>query len=326
MQEVLLPLGPAVPATDANDASSVAVAPLAGGGYAIAHADSSGGVWVQRFDADGAEVGAEILVTSGAVVGLAHVSVAGLSNGSFVVTFDKAAGGGFADSYARVFGADGSPLGAEFAARPGNPNGANVLVLADGGFILTWNDFGTAIRAQRFDNSGNTVGSEITVATSGPMGGRGIGLAGGGFLVTWDSGVGTANQNFNGQLFDAAGQPVGAAFVIASNPSWSSAVAALPSGGFVATWSAQLGEVKAQVFNAAGQAVGGQSRSPKPGTPACRGPSSVLPTMLSRSAGGTTSGARPSPRTCSCSIRRAIRSAAISCTPRTSASATARSS
>lgn len=269
MQDVLLPVGPAFPATDANDASSLTIASLVGGGYVIARAGGSGSVWVQRFDSNGAEVGAEILVSSGSLATPTNVVVAGLSNGSFVVSWSKTvSAGSFPDSYARIYGADGTPAGAEFVTHGTASNGAQVFALSDGGFAVTWGDNGSAIGAQRFNGAGSAVGSEITVATGGPgnmpISPQGIGLADGGMVVSWST-LASGVTAIRGQLIDAAGQLVGGSFVIAANPGWSADIAALPSGGFVATWTDSNLLVKAQIYDDAAQPVGGQISVSEPG-------------------------------------------------------------
>jgi hypothetical protein len=50
----------------------------------------------------------------------------------------------------------------------GQQQEASVVALADGGFLVTWNDDNAdLVRAQRFDAAGNKIGTEFTVQTNG---------------------------------------------------------------------------------------------------------------------------------------------------------------
>ena len=95
------------------------------------------------------------------------------------------------------------------------------------------------------------------------------GLVGGGFVATWldssgPSGLGKAKS----QIFNVAGQAVGAEFAISSGAATDQSfptIASLASGGFVVTWT-EAGtqadyKIKAQVYNASGAVV--TSRVPR---------------------------------------------------------------
>ena len=83
-------------------------------------------------------------------------------------------------------------------------------------------------------------------------------LTSGGFVATWSEG---GYVNGKAQIFDAAGQPIGAVF--AANGGFRSSVTALPDGGFVMAYmvapitSASKG-IGIQIYNAAGKAVGAE--------------------------------------------------------------------
>ncbi len=79
----------------------------------------------------------------------------------------------------------------------GAQNHSKVTALANGGFVVTWEDVsglggdasGVSVRAQVFDANGVKVGGEILVntATAGDQDDRAItALANGGFVITWD--------------------------------------------------------------------------------------------------------------------------------------------
>jgi hypothetical protein len=98
-------------------------------------------------------------------------------------------------------------------------------------------------------------------------------LANGNFVVVWDDnsqqGGDSQSSSVRGQLFDSRGARIGAEFVVNTNTSQNqldSKVASLAGGGFVVTWtdySAQSGDeqapaVKAQMFDAGGNRIGGE--------------------------------------------------------------------
>lgn len=104
--------------------------------------------------------------------------------GRFVVTWeDQSKDGSGYGIFARRFGNDGAPLGAEFQVN-GNALGSqrNPKVCADaaGNFLIAWEDRsgGDAdVRAQRFDASGQRLGAEFVVNTVTLGDQKSIGLA-----------------------------------------------------------------------------------------------------------------------------------------------------
>ena len=158
----------------------------------------------------------------------------------------------------------------------------SVAALTDGGFVVTWqsqnqgSDGGYGIYGQRYDASGQTVGLEFhanTYTTSDQTIPAVLGLAGGGFVVTWASlgrtaqhrrwriRASTARSTAPTAIRSAAEFHANAYFTAAyqSTP----ALAALPNGGFVATWESygQDGNgdaVIAQRFDASGHKVGSE--------------------------------------------------------------------
>src|SRR5688572_1155756 len=94
----------------------------------------------------------------------------------------------------------------------GNQSSSDVAALADGGFVVVWEDESAgadaAIRAQRFNAAGNAVGGEMLIAPkivgnnlSSP---QVAGLADGTFFVTWTQESG-AQHYIYGKIYDADG-------------------------------------------------------------------------------------------------------------------------
>jgi hypothetical protein len=153
--------------------------------------------------------------------------------------------------------------------------------LTNGGFVVTWQDAGSAtgdisaqnIKTQLFDASGAKVGSEFLVNTqtaNTQYAPTITGLTNGGFVVTWYDYSGTLGDPDGGikaQIFDASGAKVGSEFLVntqTASEQLSPTITGLTTGGFVVTWYDQSGtlgdnsgvSIKAQVFNANGAKTG----------------------------------------------------------------------
>jgi Ca2+-binding RTX toxin-like protein len=138
-----------------------------------------------------------------------------------------------------------------------------IAALPSGGFVAAWMT-GQSVKVQLFDRHGEKLGSEFTAGAMTMGDPAVVGLAAGGFVVSWVD-FESGDIDIWARMFDAAGTPVGGQFRVstdsianASQPS----LAALSSGGFVASWTDQdvpfssLG-IKAQIFDALGAKVGG---------------------------------------------------------------------
>ncbi|MGB0467496.1 MAG: Ig-like domain-containing protein [Pontibacterium sp.] len=259
-------------------------------GYDPATGDTfANGIAGQRFDVDGNAVGDEFLVNTHREGSQAEPSVTGLVDGGFVVTWygnDSATGdtSRYGTSGQR-FDASGNTVGDEFLVNTHTDHSqfqTSVAGLGDGGFVVTWYGYdiatgdtsGSGISGQRFDTDGNKVGGEFLVNThidNGQYNSSVAGLNNGGFVVTWyshDNATGdTSETGIFGQRFDAAGNAMGAEFLINShteNGQADPSVTSLRDGGFVVTWRSydnatgdlsQSG-ISGQRFDASGNAVG----------------------------------------------------------------------
>lgn len=148
---------------------------------------------------------------------------------------------------------------------PGEQYSPSIAALSDGGFIVTWASYGqdrsyTHVYGQRYDGTvdHNPVGSEFLINTvvNGNQGDpRVVALSGGGFAVawsTWNGGCGVC-----GQVYDAAGMPVGGNFQVSVGSSGAS-IASLNDGGFVVVghtgWPSD--PILGQRYSATGAPVG----------------------------------------------------------------------
>jgi VCBS repeat-containing protein len=242
-------------------------------------------VLAQRYDASGARLGGEVLVSQSTDGDQIESNVDGLVNGGYVITwngYDAATGS--TEIYARIYDANGvaAPGGAllvnsvttEWQFTEGFAT-ESVAGLAGGGFVVTWRDesgaydpSGSGILARLFDSTGTAVTEAFrvnaTVANDQSL--ASVGAVGTGFVVTWtSSGQDGSGSGIYAQQFDAAGVAVGAEFRVnswTSNDQAASKLVELPDGGFVVSWmsmgvgGANAWQVAGQRYDAGGHAVG----------------------------------------------------------------------
>ncbi|PUE47840.1 hypothetical protein B9Z45_16250, partial [Limnohabitans sp. 2KL-17] len=252
------------------------ISKLSDGGYVIVWAsngqDGSGsGVYGQRYNSGGVAQGGEFLVNVGATAGNQGsrfgltdyyeeaLSVVGLKNGGFVVTwFSDASGTG--EVFARRYDLNGTPQGSIFqvnTATVGKQWFPQITDLADGGFLVTYADdttdgAGYGVYAQRYDSNGDKMGVNfrINTTTSGNQGGKDAnqddrlhdvaGLANGGWVAVWcsDNQDGSLSGIYS-QVYDREGQPVGPETrvnTVTANEQRHTTVSALADGGYVVGW------------------------------------------------------------------------------------------
>jgi Ca2+-binding RTX toxin-like protein len=263
------------------------------GGFIIAWRDQSRGptdpdgtsVRAQRFDLAGKKVGAEFQVNTQTNNAQVPESIVSLANGNFIITwYDDSRTGGEIDSAikAAIYSANGSLVRSEFrvnTSTTGSQNDSDVVPLASGGFVVVWTDssLGTldgnnhGVVGQMFAANGDKVGGEFLVNTTIPAAqnaAQTAPLANGGFVVTWTD-YSSPGGDVKMQRFDAAGAKVGAETLVNTRTESGqtfSDVAALAGGGFVIVWqddqtaspNLPLPDIKAQLFDAAGNPVGGE--------------------------------------------------------------------
>lgn len=263
------------------------VAAFADGGFLVVWetldtaADGSGGaIKAQRFDSAGNKVAGEFLVNSSFASGQTLPAVATFADGSFIIawtTNDPLQDGDGRAIKARLFGASGVPLADEFLVNTttaGNQLNPNLATLADGNFLISWDDGWTGdVHARLFAANGIPLGADFRLNTSleGTQNSNDVtALTGGGFVAVWRS-TNTADdgsgESVKGQVFDSSGVKVGGEFLVNSrtfglqnDPS----IVALAGGGFVAAWVTSAPDdgngsaIKMQLFGASGAKVGGE--------------------------------------------------------------------
>jgi hypothetical protein len=136
--------------------------------------------------------------------------VAASPTGGFMVVWNDA--GRVA---ARVYGADGQPLGGEIRVGAAAGLQGRPAIAGDpaGGFLVAWPDTDAdtgSLRLQRFTAQGNPVGNEISLLRRG----NDLSLAAsplpqGGFLISWIEDAGYLETNARALRLDASARPLG---------------------------------------------------------------------------------------------------------------------
>ncbi|HVQ08965.1 MAG TPA: Ig-like domain-containing protein [Allosphingosinicella sp.] len=208
-----------------------------------------------------ARVDDEALVNS-SVAGLqSQPSVTFLADGRYVVVF-QVFDGDQLDVRGRIFNRDGLPVAPDFSINltaGGEQHLPQVAALADGGFVVVWQDSAGGsydIRGRVFEADGASGGEiPIAAALANETAPTVAGLPGGGFVAVWidDS---DPDGDVRAQVFLANGSPAGLSFAVnmpAAGGQVHAAVTVLAGGTIVAVWEdGAAGDVRMRLFSAAG--------------------------------------------------------------------------
>ena len=136
--------------TTASEQSDPSVAGLAGGGWVVTWTSmsqdgSGGGVYQQRYAANGLPMGAETLVntTTGGTQAVSSVTV--LTGGGWLVTWQSAQDGSGYGVYQQRYDANGAKVGGEAQVNtftPGDQTAPTVTALSTGGWVVSWTSLG----------------------------------------------------------------------------------------------------------------------------------------------------------------------------------------
>ncbi len=175
---------------------------LKNGDFVVAWVDTgqqSTGIYGQKFDSTGNQLGGEFQVNSYTVSDQQEPAVTALEDGGFVVSWQS--NGQDGDGYG-IFGqrydASGNTVGSEFQVNTTTSNSQEFSTgvgLSDGGFLIAWTSnmqdgSGYGVFGQRFDQSGNSIGNEFQINTYTTNDQDRISLAqlaNGNVIATWDS-------------------------------------------------------------------------------------------------------------------------------------------
>jgi hypothetical protein len=231
-----------------------AVAGLSNGDFVIAWSslgqDGSGyGVYAQHYAANGTAMGAEFQANTYTFSQQDSPSIAGLSNGDFVITWEGY--GQEFDVYAQRYAVDGTALGAEFQVNTytlSNQHSPNIAGLSNGDFVIAWASYEQdgdyfGVFAQRYAADGTALGAEFQVNTytrSNQDSPSIAGLSSGDFVIAWESLGQYSGASFYTQRYTANGTAVGTEFRVNTHSlsiSGHPSIAGLSNGDFVVTWA-----------------------------------------------------------------------------------------
>lgn len=200
-----------------DDTTDPDAAALTNGNYVVVYEDEFGGsttdidVKFTIVNPTGAVVTAGVIDTGLSIENDPHV--AALTGGGFVVTYqdDDGDGAGNPGIKARVFDNNGVALGAAFTVNTtttGNQNEPDITALADGGFVVVWDDDNAGLlRAQRYDAAGNKVGAEFLAGTVGSEVDPTAALLGDGrFIIPFEQDTG--DDDAHATIFDPRTGPI----------------------------------------------------------------------------------------------------------------------
>jgi hypothetical protein len=257
----------------------------ADGDFVVVWAGGAGGsfecnrgcsIYGQRFDRDGTPVGAEFRVPS-TTTGVEEegAAVAIDEDGDFVVVWSRylPSSDGTSDGvFGRRFGADGTPLGAEFMISTSSDTleqfDPSVASNAAGAFVVTWrtdeSDTGDFIYAARFASDGTSQGAPIVVNTPATFTGLDAPTPviddAGRFIVAWFQRNGLDPYPVLFRRFDDDGTPLDAEVQADASTTdvRAGSIAMDHDGNLVVTWATTglSTAVMFQRFDADGDAVG----------------------------------------------------------------------
>ncbi|RYD67636.1 MAG: hypothetical protein EOP58_02655, partial [Sphingomonadales bacterium] len=232
--------------TTLSDQRTPSLAALSDGGFVATWQGRVSGnngydIYGQRYDSGGVAQGGQFMINTTTASFQGSSSVAGFPGGGFVVTWHSLGANETADIYARRYNGDGSTAGGELRVNTyltANQDDAAVAVLANGGFVVTWQSdgqdgAGRGVYGQIYNAVGAAVGGEFRAnsTTAGAQQAPTVtALDGGGFVIIW------TGDTTRSQIYAANGTPVGGEIAISGGFGGAS-VTALDGGGFVVSWN-----------------------------------------------------------------------------------------
>jgi hypothetical protein len=231
---------------------------------------SFGGIWAQRYDADGSPVGSNFRIST-VVSNQHHPAVAMRGTGEFIVTWESDS-----DVLACRFSASGSRMGTEFQVNTYTnlwQSSPAVAMDGAGNFVVAWSGEGlgdsSGVFARRFDSTGTAQGGEFKVnsETAGDIWGHSVARNWAGeFVVAWhrvspEGEPWPVSFGVYAQRYNAAGEPQGGEFRVDANfpavwREWVPATTVDASGNFLVSWETAQSGLRAQRFDSTGQASG----------------------------------------------------------------------
>ncbi len=196
-------------------------------------------------------------------------SVAVLTNGNFIVGWTSHSQlGCCCECIGKVFSATGQVLTSEVLLNPNQTSGwefgAVFGALPGGGFAVAYAGSSGYARFQRFDSALNPVGADTIVGTweVWPLCSS---SSSGDFVVAYGRGGGVCEDSVSARRYNSSGIPYGPEFQVNTDPlgftydvASLASCASAPDGSLVVAWCNAAGDIRAQLYDPNGAAVGGE--------------------------------------------------------------------
>ena len=221
------------------------------------------GAYMRVFDHHGQPLSGDLIVGNSSSLQKEDLHLAGLGDAGFVAAWSERPPRGEGDVLAQFFSSAGVVRGEPFQLaqdNAGDQSSVAVTARAATGFYVSWSTFARGssnfdIAARFFDANGKATTDEFIVNSStdyDQLGSTIAVLADGRILIAWHSfHEDGSNQGLYARLYSPEGDPLGDSFPLnkhTNGSQWSAALAALPTGGFVAAWSGRGSDERSGVF------------------------------------------------------------------------------
>ena len=230
------------------------VAALSNGGYVVGWDSITGGVFAQRYAANGSTAGGVIALSTSSGNDQWQ-SLAGLPGGGFVAVWQGSGTQG-SGVYARFFDSNNVGGAERFIAASGEKVAIDTTST---GVFMAWT-VGSTVYSQKFDLTGNSLSAAVVTSSGSADSPEIAALADGKYVVTWLDYSGIDGNGFGvvARLFDASGVAIGGPRVVpvttAGNQFYST-VTALEGGGYAVTWTDGSPVVRVRFFDGSGTAT-----------------------------------------------------------------------
>jgi hypothetical protein len=220
---------------------SISVAPLAGGGFAVAWTLAGQGLALRRFDAQGVPLGAESLVAPGDADGAIHA----LPAGGFVAVWIAPGGTGGQRLLARRYSSTGAPQGATVSfEKLGTGTFRGITVGPGASLLATWEAADTSVCgtiARRYSLDGRPLAPAFSICSARSASGSNppaVSAAAASFVTVWEGfgGIYMRRLGLNGMALGPTSRVDDSFDGAGAYPNSAPQVALSPTGAFVVLW------------------------------------------------------------------------------------------
>ena len=268
-----VPVGPEIQVNvvETNAQENPSVTGLTNGDFVVTWEDNRAGntdIWARLFDVDGENTTGStefsVVTIGGTQRSPAVTAQTDGSDGFLIAWYNQPAGDYHGELYPAVSPHLANPATEEFFNGSSGPTSAPAIAgLANGKFVVAWEDDGPTVDAAIHEVDGNSDAEDTSVTVDpGSQTSPSVAvLTNGDFVIAW-----TESTDVHYELFDSNGSSkfLGIANTATANPVAQPAIAALSNSQFVIAWhdpnpsSSDMRDVTARLFNANGSPQTGE--------------------------------------------------------------------